>query len=114
LTNAQIVYNDVRSSFTATWSVEAIVDLEAQYNIDAAAILADIIIAELTAEIDSEIINDLVTVTATDTRAAEIRDLYFSEESYADVLAWTGGGVLGHGPIRTRTIEKINWKKEGF
>ena len=107
----QITVNQNGRIYTATWSYEAVQDLNAQYNIDAAAMLADIIVAELTAEIDREILNDLeIAATVEDTRTTELRDLYFSEEAHADILAWTGGGVLGHGPIRNRTqvVEKIN------
>lgn len=53
-------------------------------------------------------------VTASNLIDGRRLDLYFSEEAHADILAWTGGGVLGHGPVRNQTVEKINWKQEGF
>ena len=100
-----ISVNSNNRVYTATWSLEAIQDLNSQYNINAEEELLNTFRNEIAAEIDREILIDLRMLQQQE------ESLYISPEAVDDVMAWVSQD-FEYRPIKH--YEKVNWKQEGF
>lgn len=112
--HTEVIVNSRR--FEASWSYEAVQDLQAMHNIDAEQILHQNIVAEITAEIDAEIIGDINVAIQTSNNSRELP--YLSSEALDDFYAWAGVGertALISTPHHISCPQKThNWKEEGF